>query len=367
MKLSEGQTPAKDFPYDGLPTDFYWKDAFRDPALTDLDPQGRVKFQLRPDSWIASAGSCFARRIAGDLRAFGFSYVVEEAGPSWLDEQTRRAYHYGLYSARYGDVLTALQFEQLLLRALARFSPQEEYWTSRKGAFLDPFRPLIQPGGFASVEELNYDRRAHLEAVVKAIERSDVFIFTLGLTEAWVDRRDGAVYPVAPGRGRGTFDPDRVEFQNFTATQTAQAIERAFALLREVNPKIQLVLTVSPVPLAATYAGPHVLRATIYSKSALRVAAETAYSAHDDIDYFASYEIATANGFRAPFFDETGRSVTEAGVATVMRSFFLNYFGLDRDKLTAVAEAAPPETESVEPCDEDAVLAAVDEDLRTKG
>lgn len=361
-----GRTKANDFPYDGLPADFYWKDAFRDPALADIDPQGRVKFQLTSQSKIASAGSCFARRIAEDLRAFGFSYVVEEPGPSFLDEQTRLAYHYGLYSARYGDVLTALQFEQLLLRALGRFTPQEEYWTNRKGAFLDPFRPLIQPGGFATVDELVEDRRAHLEAVVRAVQTCDVFIFTLGLTEAWVDRRDGAVYPVPPGRGRGVFDPERVGFQNFTSAQTAQAIENAFALLREINSKLRLILTVSPVPLAATYAGPHVLRATIYSKSALRAAAETAYGGHDDIDYFASYEIATANGFRAPFFDETGRSVTEAGVATVMRSFFLNYFGLDRDKLTVVAQAAPAETESVEPCDEDAVLTAVDEELRSK-
>jgi hypothetical protein len=363
---NNGRAKVTDFPYDGLPANFYWKDSFRDPALAQLDPQGSVKFQLTPSSKIASAGSCFARRIAEDLRTFGFSYVVEEPGPSWLDDQTRRAYHYGLYSARYGDVLTALQFEQLLLRALGRFAPQDEYWTSRRGAFLDPFRPLIQPGGFASLDELVEDRRAHLAAVVRAIQGSDVFIFTLGLTEAWVDRRDGAVFPVPPGRGRGDFDPERVEFQNFTSAQTAQAIERAFALLREINPKIQLILTVSPVPLAATYAGPHVLRATIYSKSALRAAAETAYTAHDDIDYFASYEIATANGFRAPFFDETGRSVTEAGVATVMRSFFLNYFGLAREQLTAVTETAPAETETVEPCDEDAVLASVDEDLRSR-
>jgi len=354
------------FPYDGLPANFYWKEAFRDPALTGLDPQGRVKFHLTPASTIASAGSCFARRIAEDLRALGFAYVVEEPGPSFLDDATRRAYHYGLYSARYGDVLTATQFEQLLLRALGRFTPQEEYWQARDGAFLDPFRPLIQPGGFASAEELVDDRRAHLEAVVKAVEHSDVFVFTLGLTEAWVDRRDGAVYPVPPGRGRGTFDPGRVEFKNFTAAETADAMQRACALLREIKPGIRVILTVSPVPLAATYAGPHVLRATLYSKSALRVAAETVCSADENTDYFASYEIATANGFRPPFFDETGRSVTEAAVAGVMRSFFLNYFGLEREKLTPVAPAAPAPTESVEPCDEDAVLAAIGEDLRSK-
>ena len=354
------------FPYDGLPPQFIWKDAFSEAEKSGWDPQGRVKFRLTPQTAIASAGSCFARRIAEDLRGFGFAYVVEEQGPSWLDEETRRAYHYGLYTARYGDVLTAPQFEQLLLRALGRFSPRALSWSSQSGSFLDPFRPLIQPSGFASLEELEADRRAHLDAVVRAVRRSDVFIFTLGLTEAWVDCEDGAVYPVPPGRGRGTFDPEKVRFQNFTANETASAIERAFALLREINPSIKLILTVSPVPLAATYPGPHVLRATIYSKSALRVAAEIACSAHEDVDYFASYEIATANGFRPPFFDETGRSVTEAGVASVMKSFFMHYFELDREHLAKADRPARAESEVVEPCDEDAVLAAIEENFRSK-
>ncbi len=74
-----------------------------------------------------------------------------------------------------------------------------------------------------------------------------------------------------------------------------------------------------------------------------------------------------ANDFRPPFFDEAGRTVTKAVVAAVMRSFFLNYFGLACEKLATVAEAAPAQTETVEPCYEDAMLAAIDEDLRLKG
>jgi len=246
--------------------------------------------------------------------------------------------------------------------------PQETEWRGAQGEYLDPFRPLIQPGGFATAAELENDRRAHLDAVIKAVQRSDVFIFTLGLTEAWIDRRDGAVFPVAPGRGRGTFDPQRVGFKNFDVPATTQAMERAFVLLREINPRIKLILTVSPVPLAATYPGPHVLRATLYSKSVLRVAAETLAGAHADVDYFASYEMAAANGFRPPFFDETGRTVTKAGVAAVMRCFFHEYFGLVRDELASAAEARPAAVaeENVEPCDEDAVLAAIEDDFRKR-
>ena len=46
-----------------------------------------------------------------------------------------------------------------------------------------------------------------------------------------------------------------------------------------MNPKARLVLTVSPVPLAATASGSHVLPATIYSKSVLRAAAQESVTA----------------------------------------------------------------------------------------
>ena len=47
-------------------------------------------------------------------------------------------------------------------------------------------------------------------------------------------------------------------------------LERLFA----VNPAARVILTVSPVPLIATYADRHVLVSNTYSKAALRAAAE---------------------------------------------------------------------------------------------
>ena len=42
----------------------------------------------------------------------------------------------------------------------------------------------------------------------------DVFVFTLGLTECWRSREDGAVFPLCPGVQGGTFDPQLYEFYN---------------------------------------------------------------------------------------------------------------------------------------------------------
>ena len=66
-----------------------------------------------------------------------------------LGEPLAEAQGYGLYSARYGNIYTARQLRQLIDRAYGNFSPVEDIWTQPDGSVLDPFRPSVQPGGFA--------------------------------------------------------------------------------------------------------------------------------------------------------------------------------------------------------------------------
>ncbi|RMH43080.1 MAG: GSCFA family protein, partial [Alphaproteobacteria bacterium] len=82
------------------------------------------------------------------------------------------------------------------------------------------------------------------------------------------------------------------------------------------------LVTVSPVPLTATASGQHVQVATTHSKSVLRaVCGELAQNLRA-VDYFPSYEIITAPATRGIFYAPNLRSVTPAGVETVMRTFF---------------------------------------------
>jgi hypothetical protein len=117
-------------------------------------------------------------------------------------------------------------------------------------------------------------RGAHLAAVRRMFETLDVFVFTLGLTEAWRSRVDGSVYPLAPGVAGGSFDPARHEFVNFPVDEVRADMAEFVHELRKVNRRCRIVLTVSPVPLIATYEPRYVLVSTAYSKAVLRVAAE---------------------------------------------------------------------------------------------
>jgi len=42
-------------------------------------------------------------------------------------------------------------------------------------------------------------RERHLKRVREVFSQAQIFVFTFGLTEAWVERRSGTVYPTAPG------------------------------------------------------------------------------------------------------------------------------------------------------------------------
>lgn len=331
------------FPYAGLPPRQVWKRAVSDVASDAIDPQGEAAFAIDRATQIASAGSCFARRIAERLRASGFTYLVTEPGTG--------------YSARYGDVYTTLQLAQLAQRAAGTFVPSEPAW-SKGGRFYDPFRPRVDPDGFASVAELESARTSHLAAVRQLLAESDVFIITLGLTETWCSRADGAAFPLCPGAGFGSFDDAKYVFRNLSVDENVRYLEEFLATAWALNPRLRVILTVSPVPLVATVEPRHVIQATTYSKSVLRVAAETVRRAHAQVEYFASYEIVATAYDGEAHYESDRREVSEAAVDRVMRSFF-NAFapGTRRDlpviaiSLDAIAraKAAPPPND---PCDE---------------
>ncbi len=149
-----------------------------------------------------------------------------------------------------------------------------------------------------------------------------MFVFTLGLTECWRSKIDGAVFPVCPGVSGGAFDPRLHIFHNQPMKEVVADLTAFRESLARVNPKAQMILTVSPVPLMATaQPGAHVLAATTYSKAVLRVSAETMIQRFSDCHYFPSFEIITGAYNRGRYYADDLRNVVEDGVAHVMRLF----------------------------------------------
>jgi len=325
--------------YSDLPDHCFWRESIAAPASQDVDPVVSAKFKIAASDRVATAGSCFAQHISRKLKTSGFSYfVTETVHPAFA--ALAEAFNYGVFTARYGNIYTARQLRQLLQRAYGLYVPEEDVWKGEGVRVIDPYRPQIQPKGFACAAELAADRKQHFAAVRLAVERMDVFVFTLGLTEAWVSARDGTAFPLCPGVAGGEFDPARHKFRNFDVGEVAADLAWTLDFIAARNPRARTILTVSPVPLAATAENRSVLVSTTYSKSVLRVAAEQISRQYPLVAYFPSYEIVTGAHARGGYFAADLRSVTQAGVDHVMRLFMLHY--ADQAPAPAVAAADEP-------------------------
>lgn len=314
-----------DHPYRNLPGHQFWRRSVAaiEPHL--LDPVVRTRFGITAADKVATAGSCFAQHISRRLSDIGFNYFVPESGAA-LDAGVRRERGYGVFSARFGNLYTVRQLWQLFQEAMGERLPQEPPWQrSNDGRFIDPLRPNIEPAGFADAQAVKAAREEHIGFVRTMFLECDIFVFTLGLTEGWVSREHGDVFPLAPGVAGGSFDPARHAAVNFGIDEVRAELLEFLTRLKQVNPKVRVLLTVSPVPLIATFEPRHVLVSTSYSKAVLRVAAEEALRAFDWVDYFPSYEIITGASNGGRYYEEDLREVNHAGVSHAMRTFLRHY------------------------------------------
>lgn len=298
-------------PYRGLPPDQFWSTGMAGISAEALDPVRAAKFTFSPADPVAAAGSCFAQHIAKHLKASGYNYLQVEPALSPAEP---------VFSARFGNIYTVRQLRQLMLAAYGLHRPEIAAWRRADGRYIDPLRPQLFPEGFATAADVVAQRRLHLDAVRRVFQECRVFVFTLGLTEAWI-APDGTALPVPPGvLGVETPEGDAT-FHNFTVAEMRADMDAFLADLFAVNPEVRVILTVSPVPLVATYEGRHVLVSNTYSKSALRVVAEETANAYADATYFPSYEIITAPVVAGRYFEPDLRSVKPEGVSHVMRIF----------------------------------------------
>lgn len=309
-------------PYKNLPSHTRWYRAVSTIEPSAFDPVVDFPFVIARHDKVATAGSCFAQHIARHMRLRGFSYFVVEQGHFLASDAILEEFQYSTYSARYGNVYTSRQLKQLFERAYGSTAYDVESWPLGDGRYADPFRPTIQPGGFSSLAELEIDRAQHLAQVRRMFEELDYFVFTLGLTECWFDRATGAALPICPGVSGGEYSDDTTGFVNLSVAEVVADMKEFLQNLARVNPRARVILTVSPVPLAATAINRHVVTSTVYSKSVLRVAAEELTSEFPHVTYFPSFEIITAGPSAGRYFGEDRRSVLEDGVKHVMGLFF---------------------------------------------
>ena len=316
-------------PYANLNSSAFWRSGVSRVSCDDLSFIYKKKFSLAKTDKVVTAGSCFAQHVAQRLKSEPIKVLDYEKAPASIPLHIQKQFSYSIYSARYGNIYTAIQLHELANEVFGISDPRFIAWKNTKGRYIDALRPSVEPNGFSSFDELCASRLHHLECVKKCFLDMDVFIFTLGLTEAWIDERTGFVLPSAPGVIAGNMVDNTAHFVNYTYSQVLQAMCSFLRLLNSCRttkpPKI--ILTVSPVPLTATASGLHVLCANRLSKATLRLVAHSLYEEFSYIDYFPSFEILTHPKRHSLYFDWNDRSVSKFGVEAAMNCFLSEHFG----------------------------------------
>lgn len=291
-------------------------------------PSLTPKFSLSRDARVFALGSCFAQEVQNALSAIGVNvsslvYNSAENEPYFMqtvDGGERRHWPMHFFH-RYTPPSLLQEIGNLL--GDDRYRIIDQLIThDASGQFIDlHYHPGFQLQSIDAIIE----RRGYVRGILSGARTCDLFIITLGLIEAWLDRETGLYANVPFPYGLSIKERGRYEFSVLSMRETSYFIATAVEMLKSYNPSIRVVLTVSPIPLDATFTSDDVCIATTRSKSTLVAVANEISHNYDFVDYFPSYEIVTSSA-RSAAWREDNRHIKAEFVKGIMELFCSTYF-----------------------------------------
>ncbi|MBM3515221.1 MAG: GSCFA domain-containing protein [Alphaproteobacteria bacterium] len=160
----------------------------------------------------------------------------------------------------------------------------------------------------------------------------DGLVLTVGLAEVWYDIRSGGVF--WRGVPRSIYDPSIHKCRMSKVSENVENLVRSIEVARELRPGLPIILTLSPIPLRATFDDRSCISADAVSKSTLRVAIEEVMGLGlPGVSYWPSFEIVRWLGShtdRALFGDDGNtRHVNRFAVQLILDQFLAHYFESD--------------------------------------
>nr|MBN2277215.1 GSCFA domain-containing protein [candidate division Zixibacteria bacterium] len=275
------------------------------------EPQAIEKYILKgwpPNSPIISKqskilafGSCFARHISEYLGQRGYLVGAAREG---LDTYIIRC---GAGMVNTFSVLQQLEW------AYENRNFSENLW-------------------YDSEKELAPYNREIRENTRRLFDQTDIFIITLGLSEVWCNRQTGEVFWRAIPQDK--FNPEIHGFRVTTVDENRDNLEKIYSVIKKHRPQAEVIFTLSPVPLVATFRPISCTTANSVSKAILRAALDEFLRQHPDtpdLHYWPSYEIVN-NYFSDPYEDDN-RHIKPEAVRVIMEMFTKYYCRSEKPKL----------------------------------
>lgn len=297
-----------------------WSDRIEQFSANVMDVVHQPKFMLAGDAGIFCIGSCFARNIEEHL-IYQEMNVLSRRIFSPKHEWPRR-------TNGFVNKFTTHSIRNEIEWALKPPVLDETFFEERANGYIDlQLSPQMPP----VPRERAIERRAYLTREYFArLRDASVVIITLGLNEVWFDKASNRHVNGAPSFYAARREPERYELHITDVAENLAELEEIRRLLHSLSPGVQIVVTVSPVPMSETFSGHDVVIANMYSKSTLRAAAEQFAQAHADVDYFPSYDI-VASSPRLKAYEADCLHVSDETVGRVIQCFLRLYLGLERE------------------------------------
>lgn len=168
---------------------------------------------------------------------------------------------------------------------------------------------------------------------IDIISNSDVFILTLGVAPAFFDRATGEFVLPRPSALNSRVLAEKYEFRTTSVGENVDNVLYLINFIRRLSPNIKIVVTVSPVPLLASFEFESCVAADCLSKSTMRLVAHEIVnnSKLENILYWPSFEIFRWGGSNASNFyaadDGAAWHVSEDKVNGTIKAFIDMFSG----------------------------------------
>lgn len=239
---------------------------------------------------VTAFGSCFAENISNHLNSIGLETSKQREG--------------NIYVSSMGEGLVNIHsIVQQFKWALDGWTPPSNLWH----------------GYNAEQYDLSEEIRTKTRDVFLDTE---VFILTFGLSEIWYDEvTSGVFWRAVPMQH---YDSSRHKFRVCTFQETKEGIWEIIGIIKRHVPHAKLVMTVSPIPLIATFRDVSCITANSASKAIIKAAMdevirELGDAQSEGVFYFPAFEMIN-ECFPNRFVDD-GRHLHPMIVPSVMRLF----------------------------------------------
>ena len=172
--------------------------------------------------------------------------------------------------------------------------------------------------------------------ITQKISQSDIFVLTLGVAPAFFDSQTGEFVLPSPNSLNTRVLAEKYTFRTTSVQENVENVKYLIDFIRNISPKINIVITVSPVPLLASFEFESCVQADCLSKSTMRLVAHEIVnnSGYDNITYFPSFEIFRWGGSNHSNFyaadDGAAWHVSEDKVDSTVKAF-IDIFSKDGD------------------------------------